>query len=590
MESLDSIFTFRKRHMKVAKESKTKVTMLENLKHQFPLIGTGSRTEEIACQDGLDSSISDADQLVVIMKLNEQEVKTCVKIIPENPAFAWIDVTNKHLSQQMYGKKCIVLNKDGKMYLDASKVKHLESIQELTENEKTVLVERNIFQEKQTTPNITLKAKSIKDCLTQLYGEVMTNKEEVRGKSNEVYSVQDIAENMMVLPDNDIVPAIGCHGWPNIAAGSLKRIEKRYGANLAEQIKSYGHHYVAKTRVDGEPDLDWRVSFSVAEWAIVDQWSDTQRMCHIFLKTMLKEHVDTPKGIVTTYHLKTLMLWEVETKPKEFWSQKYICKCVLVILQDLIHAVVSKDLPHYFIDFLNLFGTTNSCHLNQAALQLNWLWKNPDLIIPDKRNMKILVDQEGFKQWFINGEKVIKFPATNADHYWNARSMSETAANVAVLTLYEYSLENISKHHMRERKMLLNAFICVVQNIFTSVQLQEKEIYKDSVENIFGASQITQTMKNRALLRSVERQLKQANVFKNLMMLKFKMTPLMDKKSSTTAQRMNDKQLFDFYLTNLTNTPGHEDICVELCEHGSDILNFLSIDDMANATTSFFHF
>ena len=99
------------------------------------------------------------------MKLNEQEVKTSIKIIRENPAFAWIDVTNKCLLQQMYGKIFIISNKEGKIYLAASKVKQLEIIQHLTQNAQTSL-NRNIFQGKRTTPNITLKANSFKDFVT----------------------------------------------------------------------------------------------------------------------------------------------------------------------------------------------------------------------------------------------------------------------------------------------------------------------------------------------------------------------------------------------------------------------------------------
>ena len=574
MQSLNSIFTFAKRHMKVEKQSKTKVTMLESLKNEFSVISTGSRTEEIACLDRLDSKVSDADQLVLIMKLNEQEVKKCLKISPENPTFAWIDVTHDPLLQQRHA--FIILNKGYHSYLAASKAKQLESIQTLIKNEK-ISFEKKMFERKQTTPDIVWKAKPIKDQMTEA------------GIDMDEDTYRDFNNIMLPLPDIDVVPAIACQGWPNTAAGSLKRIEKRYGADLAQKMKSYGHHYVAKTRVGGEPDLDWRISFSVAEWTIVDQWSDTQRVCHIFLKRMLNNHLDIPAGIVTTYHLKTLMLWEVETKPKEFWSQTYICNCILVILEDLLHAVVLKELPHYFIDLVNLFAITDSCHLNQVAVKLNWLRNNPDLIIPDKRNKKVWQDQEGCKRWIIQGDKFLRIPATNADHNWNACSMSETAVNVAALTLREYSLGFISKQQLREREMLLNAFIFVVQKIFTSIPLTEDNI-EVSEEKTHGASQLSQTKRKRSAYESMIRQLQEVYVLLRLRHLKEIMEQPMDLKPSTITQITNDKQLFEFYLTYLANTPDLGDTCVDLCQHGSDYITFISIYDIANATTSFFHF
>ena len=230
---------------------------------------------------------------------------------------------------------------------------------------------------------------------------------------------------------------------------------------------------------------------------------------------MVSNHLDIPTGIVTAYHLKTLMLWEVETKPKEFYSQKYLCNCILVILQDLIHAVVLKELLHYFIDIFNLFATTDSCHLNQVAIQLNWLRSNPHLIIPDKQNMKIRVDQTDCNEWIINGNKLIKIPVTNADHYWNACSMSETAANLAALTLYQHILGKISTQHMRKREILLNAFLLVVQKICTSVQLLEENNNREEIneEDILGASKLTQTMKTSGLLELAKRQLNQGKLF-----------------------------------------------------------------------------
>ena len=58
--------------------------------------------------------------------------------------------------------------------------------------------------------------------------------------------------------------------------------------------------------------------------------------------------------IVTTYYLKTIMMWAMEQNPPEYWIESNIGRAVLGLLDDLYEALITGYLPHYFIPQNNL--------------------------------------------------------------------------------------------------------------------------------------------------------------------------------------------------------------------------------------------
>ena len=65
-------------------------------------------------------------------------------------------------------------------------------------------------------------------------------------------------------------------------------------------------------------NTEWKTSFSVAENKLGASISPVQRHVIVLLKIIKKFYF--PK-VVSTYCLKTIMFWECQNRPREFWKE-----------------------------------------------------------------------------------------------------------------------------------------------------------------------------------------------------------------------------------------------------------------------------
>ena len=63
----------------------------------------------------------------------------------------------------------------------------------------------------------------------------------------------------------DHVPSINCTGWPSCAEGWITRPRVWPDKETVEDIVQSGFHLVCKASPGGDPQTEWRLSFSVAE-------------------------------------------------------------------------------------------------------------------------------------------------------------------------------------------------------------------------------------------------------------------------------------------------------------------------------------
>ncbi|XP_063418811.1 uncharacterized protein LOC134701600 [Mytilus trossulus] len=105
-------------------------------------------------------------------------------------------------------------------------------------------------------------------------------------------------------------------------------------------------------------NIQWRISFSVAEKFLVFSFSHTQLLCYALLKILLKEVIEKHedlKGLLCSYFLKTLMFWILEETDPCAWRPDNLVPCFKACLQRLLYCVRYSILPHYFIPEYNLF-------------------------------------------------------------------------------------------------------------------------------------------------------------------------------------------------------------------------------------------
>ncbi|XP_063411519.1 uncharacterized protein LOC134694438 [Mytilus trossulus] len=124
-------------------------------------------------------------------------------------------------------------------------------------------------------------------------------------------------------------------------------------------------------------NLEWRISFSVAEKFLIYSFNHTKFLCYGLLKILLKEILEKGadlKGLLCSYFLKTLMFWMSEETYSNLWRPDNIIPCFMACLQRLLYCVRYSILLHYFIPennfFQSRFNTSNKKKLETILTNL----------------------------------------------------------------------------------------------------------------------------------------------------------------------------------------------------------------------------
>ena len=158
-----------------------------------------------------------------------------------------------------------------------------------------------------------------------------------------------------VLTKIDKVIVFECEGWPAVAKHWPKRKRNWPTKQIIDHVINGGYHLVPKASPRGNPYVEWRFSFSVAENYIMGKISNIQFTVFSICKELLKKCFDVGE-IVSTYHLKTVFLWSLEQKHLKIWKTRYLKQCVFGVLEHLLHSLGSGSLPHYFMSTVNLLS------------------------------------------------------------------------------------------------------------------------------------------------------------------------------------------------------------------------------------------
>ena len=106
----------------------------------------------------------------------------------------------------------------------------------------------------------------------------------------------------------------------------------------------------------------WRISFSLSEKLLVDDFSMPQRKCFLLLKTLLKtvamnvnEELEEKHGEdnftrfkVSSFLLKHTMFWTMEEVDMLEWRMNNLHKCILHVISKLESFLADRCVPHYF--------------------------------------------------------------------------------------------------------------------------------------------------------------------------------------------------------------------------------------------------
>lgn len=110
----------------------------------------------------------------------------------------------------------------------------------------------------------------------------------------------------------------------------------------------------------------WILSFHEAENRLLQ--GAYRKRCLSILKTLRDRHLDLPGNPITSYHFKTLLLYECEKHPRELeWDENCLGDRINGILLQLISCLQCRRCPHYFLPSLDLFKGKSPTSLENAS-------------------------------------------------------------------------------------------------------------------------------------------------------------------------------------------------------------------------------
>ncbi|XP_071145511.1 uncharacterized protein [Mytilus edulis] len=183
----------------------------------------------------------------------------------------------------------------------------------------------------------------------------------------------------------DYALSLHCKTWIFSAVNWITRSGSSWPShNVTQSIIKHGVLFVP-IGSHGSPkeDLEWRVSFSVAEKLLINTFTHTQLMCYALLKIILKDVIANDsecKDLLCSYFLKTIIFWISEELPSSVWKPDNIINCFMRCFSRLVYCVEHSVCSHYFIPENNMFenkieGRARDVLLNKLNTLHSYGWR-----------------------------------------------------------------------------------------------------------------------------------------------------------------------------------------------------------------------
>ena len=322
-----------------------------------------------SCRDGTANPLGagkdddmelDIDSMINHGFLSEEKLNQCLHYIENTPGYVQIDVTDMPEAQY---KQCFpypsldVKLKNGRKYLSAQKLKGILNAELKSSDEMLMYLSTSLDNRLPVDPSSAAASTRVK------------------------------GGHGFNLHYDDVV-SVACVGWP-LSASSWGQRSPRYWPEQrsVEDVTNAVYHLVSKPSSSGDPETEWRLSFSFAESKLMDTIRGPRLATYKILKDLIVENAKLREtNVLKTYFLKSVFFWVCEKQPEDFWNMYRIDKCVLSLLESLIHGFQTGLIQHYFIPEINLLedipkealsATTDELIHIRTDLQISYFTPNP---------------------------------------------------------------------------------------------------------------------------------------------------------------------------------------------------------------------
>ncbi|KAK3095704.1 hypothetical protein FSP39_017860 [Pinctada imbricata] len=171
---------------------------------------------------------------------------------------------------------------------------------------------------------------------------------------------------------SDLVHGLFCPSWPKSAEDWVTR-NRQYDWPSEEMqgLTKRGFFLVPVSSSWNPCRTEWRISFTLTERELIWRWNVIQYKTLLVMKIVKRDLIEpVVPNTISSYHLKTLMLWMFEERPSQFWTINNFPKCIKQCLDKLIQYIQGEYCPHYFIKANNLFKNKFTLENNEKLCSL----------------------------------------------------------------------------------------------------------------------------------------------------------------------------------------------------------------------------
>ncbi|XP_052699194.1 uncharacterized protein LOC128176720 [Crassostrea angulata] len=148
--------------------------------------------------------------------------------------------------------------------------------------------------------------------------------------------------------------------WPPSATSWIDRCYSWPPPHVVNDIVRNGCHVVAiGHKLGNHEEIEWRISFSQAEYKLVYSMNHTQFLTYGLVKLFLKEIINngprTEDKLLCSYHMKTAVFWAIQQNTLPHWCPQNFLVGFWICLKLLLKWVYEGICPNFFIPKNNMF-------------------------------------------------------------------------------------------------------------------------------------------------------------------------------------------------------------------------------------------
>ncbi|XP_006812022.1 uncharacterized protein LOC100370446 [Saccoglossus kowalevskii] len=164
----------------------------------------------------------------------------------------------------------------------------------------------------------------------------------------------------------DAALVLRCSAWPSLAISWVTRARQWPTKDLVLHIQRDGCHVVPKSYPGegGDDNLQWRLSFSLAERTLAHSFTEWQRTFYLVMKKIWRRYLKEPK-VLSSYHMKTTMFWVSEGLSSGQWSKNDLADRFMEFWDRMIFFLEQGIIPNFFLPENNMIS-----HISQEDIDV----------------------------------------------------------------------------------------------------------------------------------------------------------------------------------------------------------------------------